>query len=496
MKRKITVTLIAVMLMQLTSCKKFLEETSNDLITPVTITQFKELLQGEGYYHDIFDKSWFAMVMTDDVSSIKFNTSFSGIDRQHRYAGYAFKWGADLEASDGSFTDGLFQYLYKNIFVANNCLIEADKATGTAEERKVLKGQAHFLRAYGYFYLANLYAQAYNEAKPTDLCVPMNLEASPTLRRYNRATIREVWDLIKSDIEQAVKLLADDKVSRRVFEVNYKAALLLASRIFLYMEDYESAILYGERFLALHPALYNITGVTRWPIHLFPFPGPEGSYFTIAKNPEIVFTLGKNELFGTSYESIMASPPNEAYMTFSISKDVPRALLGLYTPSDNRFIYWFARPTSGYPAWKPMKVSLFEKIATKEFFHSSEVYLTLAEAYARKANPDNTRALNLLNQLRNNRIKSNTELNVTDFPDQPSFIRFIWEERRRELCFEELHRWWDLKRTGQPALEHAYLGKNYRLNAKDPAYLLNFPKQEFQYNPALIPNFRPVRDPL
>ncbi|MFR7876304.1 MAG: RagB/SusD family nutrient uptake outer membrane protein [Butyricimonas paravirosa] len=38
--------------------------------------------------------------------------------------------------------------------------------------------------------------------------------------------------------------------------------------------------------------------------------------------------------------------------------------------------------------------------------------------------------------------------NVSDFASREDLIQFIWEERRRELCFEEAMRFWDMRRQG------------------------------------------------
>jgi len=124
---------------------------------------------------------------------------------------------------------------------------------------------------------------------------------------------------------------------------------------------------------------------------------------------------------------------------------------------------------------------------------TAEVFLNLAEAYARQPTTDANRSIELLNQLRNNRIEDNASLTVDDFSGNGSLVKFIWEERRRELCFEEFHRWWDLRRTGQPVIEHTLLGETYELKEKDPAYILNFPKEEREFNPGLVPNNRPTR---
>src|SRR5690606_19834210 len=97
-----------------------------------------------------------------------------------------------------------------------------DGSEGTEAEKKVLRGQAYFTRAYGFFVLANLYSQAYNEAQPDDLCVPLIQETTPTMGGYNRSTIKEVWDMITSDIEAAVSNLENDAVTRTYYEISYK----------------------------------------------------------------------------------------------------------------------------------------------------------------------------------------------------------------------------------------------------------------------------------
>ena len=51
----------------LTGCEGFLETTSQDLIVPVTVEHYKELLQGEGYFKSLLSKSAFVLYMTDDV---------------------------------------------------------------------------------------------------------------------------------------------------------------------------------------------------------------------------------------------------------------------------------------------------------------------------------------------------------------------------------------------------------------------------------------------
>lgn len=164
---------------------------------------------------------------------------------------------------------------------------------------------------------------------------------------------------------------------------------------------------------------------------------------------------------------------------------------------DRRFTYWIVAPSASYYPYVPIKYDHYNIIGEdyQSSFRTGEVYISLAEAYARKANPEIDKVLEYLNALRSHRIKPYTSLNSGDFASVDALIKFVWEERRRELCFEEHHRWWDLRRTGQPALTHTWMGGEvYKLKEKDPAYVINFPQLEREFNSALN-NARPIRLP-
>lgn len=483
------------------SCSKFLEQSSQDLIRPVTVEHYKELLQGEAYFKDFYKNGWFVDVMTDDIQAMDLGYPTTNVNYNYEFAKYAYLWGEDLEAPTGIFTDKLFQTLYKNILPANACLQIVDELEGTEAERNVLKGQAYFTRAYGYFVLANLYAQSYNEANENDLCVPLILNTTPTLKGYNRATIKEVWDLITSDIVEAVSLLQNDKGNRSVYEVNYRAALLLAIRVFLFKEDYEKVISYGEKFMLTNSSLKDITGIT-----VSPSRNGAGSvakaFLFSGTNEEVLFTFGRmtNATGEGSYLYYSSEMVGLAEVCFAPSVGGTSPLMDSYEIGDRRKTHWFAQPDGSVgsifsqPYYTPMKVNFYDLCRTSQSMRSAEVYLNLAEAHARKSSPEVDKSLYLLNQLRQKRIANYTFLTNSDFTDNESLVKFVWEERRRELCFEEFHRWWDLRRTGQPALEHQVLDETYELKKKDKAYILNFPRDEREFNPELIPNNRPTRN--
>ena len=77
------------------------------------------------------------------------------------------------------------------------------------------------------------------------------------------------------------------------------------------------------------------------------------------------------------------------------------------------------------------------------------------------------------------------------FADAEELLAFCLRERRRELCFEGNHRWFDLRRLGMPEIKHVFLdqdngyGTEYVLQKEDPRYVLPIPDEVTKRNPNL-----------
>lgn len=486
-------------------CDDFLERSAQDLVIPTTTAHYKEMLQGEGYFQKI-GKSYLPFIlMTDDAvyfdASTMTDREWNGYD-DNNVATYQdiYSWAGEIE--NDSYTDECFLYLYSQVMVANVCLQAVDGTEGTDEEKAILRGQAAFTRAFAYLMLANIYAKPYSEAAPDDLCVPIKLNPTPNTDLYTRATMREVWELITTDIRTALDCLKDKDIPN-LYEINYKAALVLATRIALYMEDYANVLKYGQEFLSLHDRLYDITDKKASIANQDQNADDKVVNFNGIGNPEIVFLFG--EYLGNNYKTLFFSIDCRFYT-------VADTVIRLYDydtetqEGDHRLPYWFMPPSAPssstyavYPCsryrYVPLKYDNNDRDYRAQFsLRTGEVYLSLAEAYARQEQPDAGKAIDYLNGLREKRIAPYIRLTKSDFATNEQLVEFIWQERRRELCFEELHRWWDLRREGRPQLEHPWKGKaKYLLEKEDPAYVLNFPIAEREYNPELLPNSRPIR---
>ena len=506
-------------------CDDFLERSAQNLIVPETVTHYTELLQGDGYFKDLYRKTCWVQLMTDDAEFQECYSRFvdySYTSDNVTHYGDLYTWQSEVE--NDYFSDEAYLYLYKQVKVANLCLEGAVDAEGDQDKREILLGQSYFTRAMAYFYLANLYGQAYNEASANDLCVPLVLESEIIVNSPERATVSQVWESMVSDIENAIVNLKD-KATGDYYTIGYNAALALATRIYLFMEDWDNVIKYGEELLERKPELMDITNETK-STNSRTSPDRNVINFIQKNNPEIIWSYNTTPSYPTSSGNTFYSLFGKYGVYYSgywiaVSSQTnyagQKTLVGMYDTDetaktgDRRLLYWFILPSKmasssyadSYNTYRTLKYDGDDEKALMQCLRTGEINVSLAEAYARrnKAN-DNTKAIEYLNSLREKRINPYTALTLADFVSNDALVEYCWDERRRELCFEECHRWWDMRRQGQKEVTHRYnyAGTSgntfvtFTLQRKDPAFILNFPIAERNQSPNLRPNSRPARN--
>ena len=179
---------------------------------------------------------------------------------------------------------------------------------------------------------------------------------------------------------------------------------------------------------------------------------------------------------------------------FSASQTEEGSLLSLYEEGDQRFYAFFLQSVTNKGEYYDYRCVPYKHYSSKYYstaLRTSEALLNAAEAYVQKgSDADKNEAVKLLNLLRKNRFTPETykELTLADFATNAELLQFVRDERRRELCFEEIHRWADLRRYGCPSLKHVYYASRnaspevYVLEAGDQNYTLELPKSELDYN--------------
>lgn len=479
------------------SCKKFLAERSQSDFTPKTTESYSELLMGTGYPLSTGRLQRALCLMDDDIQEYPpLVADGVGISPQQGLPAYA--WQPDffqgMEASgfdvSGLNIDGYKNY-YSLVMGANVALQYTPGSQGTQSDRDYLMGQAYALRAFYYLQLVNLYGRPYNDSTITpdkSPGVPLMLTANVSDSMPPRSTVAQVYSQIQSDLNNAFSRLDGEQRTGDIYRMDHISAHLLASRVALYMCNWDSVISYASYVIRYHPQLMDLNS---W------FPRT----YDASGNPVFIPVIGAGNAetlwtYGNNYESY----PGNVIDAYSMSQD----LINQFDATDLRAQIYFTSLPPFFSQWlsiltqptKWMDVNLLNSSITGCAFRSSEAYLNRAEACAQKyietGNTDyEQRALDDLNTLRAKRYAPADFQPVQAMPAD-SLLRFCRNERRREL-FMEGQRWFDLRRYGMPSITHQYglvqgSAKTYTLQAHDPQYTLQIPPTAILLNQNLVQN--------
>lgn len=502
------------------SCNGYLKEDSADLLIPKSVSEYAPVLLGEGYPQYFSSQISFVNLMTDDAemgplyydplqkADKKCTAWESGIDPKAGFGQYAYIWQSDYSEN---ITDKFWSGRYSNI-LGCNAIIEAlptmEYAVTEHGLYRKLAAQAHALRAYHYFCLINTYALPYSTENLDKPGVVLKLSSKIQITPQQRSTIRETYALINDDIQKAQEYLigADMKASK--LEITPEAIYFLAARIALFQKDWDGVIKAATQFLSLNSAIYNLNNEEE---------GNLGFGYTTKDKAfcpnnisldEVVFGFARKD---RKLEYFAPDNPTLKYYEFGFHPSWTHedALMKLYDADDLRLIAYFERryhksgsnlkPIYYAGQYRPLKYDDRSGYNyTAQAWRTPELYLNLAEAHAQKSSSVSTEAIKLLNQLRLKKYKTGSPLaekKVEDFANKDELIKFIWKERRRELCFEEIMRFWDMRRQGMPAVEHRSFStvkdySVYNLKAESPNYVLPIPSDETSYNTGIVNNLR------
>lgn len=461
----------------LTSCGDFLEETSQDEFKPETVEDYQEILNGEGYCLTTSIDP-LTHVFTDDVqgANVGSSTYFYSEDNLAFKDVYAWQSNMDQLLTEKKKTGyyNSYQNLYKLIMACNTVLEEVDKAEGTDAERKQTKGEALALRAFYYWYLVNLYAMPYNMAGTTpDKLAGVPLVTSAEIKNDGptRASVAAVYAQITKDVEEACVLLEQTKETAiSKFRINWLAAHLLASRVYLYMENWGKVIEHVDKALTGNPQMcdlnnYQLTIPSNYkPNQYNNFLEYATNNFVSGNFPETIFVGGNNSKVAIAGTLLCVS--DDIISQFAVD-DLRKNFMLKTTP----YMY--------YP-YMEIKAGTSERGFA---WRTAELYLNRAEAYAEKFAAGDAasgqKAVDDINMIRKNRIAKDSYV-PSQLGSADDLITLVRAERRVELCFENPHRWFDLRRYGMPELKHDWYDitgnkTTFTLEKNDVGYALPFP---------------------
>lgn len=469
-----------VLALALTNCNSFLEEYSQDEVAPKSVREYSQILYGEAYLRDAQVPYAYVEVLTDNVKSVVGSSKSSGSDVANLAWGY-YSWqqNPELTRTNSLHSDGSWLTFYRHILTSNIILKEIDRMSGTAADKAQLKGEAHAVRLNAYFYLTNLYAKPYDPATAAATQgVPLNDKAHAEDAQFPRATLADSYAQMAEDIKGAEQAFIEANRPTDIFTWNLAAVTILASRVYLYMQDYDKAIEYATKALKLKPTLQDLNDLDK-----------TKDIFLTKKNPEIAYSYG---FWNPQY----FASANKSYYTVSDE------LMALYTEGDLRagkqgglFINTKRERVGGlfFPRY------VYTTTVTKGgntsdtgcygfAIRSAEALLNRAEAYAEKG--ELAKAMADLNTLRKHRFAKGTAP-LAEPATQAEVIQMVRLERRLELAFEQ-HRWFDLRRWDQPEIKHSFIvnqetkeTEEYTLSQGDPRYTLPIPQAVIESDPSL-----------
>lgn len=425
-----------------TSCNKFLEERpskSTSLVVSNT-DQLNALLNSFTSFYSEGNRT--AIYSTDNY---EFNTTlYNARPGTFSMAGVEFAlWDTKYLADDGR--EGFWSGEFRKIFSANMVLQNLDKVSGTAVDKDILRAEAHFIRAYSYFQLANTYCLPFTDANKDALGLPIK-QLTSFDEPIKRSKLSEVYDLIESDLKEALKLnitLAQSGKPRH-WRASSAAVNGFAARYYLQRNNYTEALSYANKALAEYNVLVDYNTEMRFgktSTVLIDGGTPQAQSITIQypythdNQSDFTDMIGWKEFLYfrmLNHESWWYIPSMDLLSLYDKANDLRYKYHIVQNYSYDRGM---TKPSYSYPGYV-----FFFKDRVPSGPTTAEMYLIKAECLAR--NNDVASAMMAINTLHKKRtLTGSPDLAASNKADA---LKVILEERRRESPYAL--RWFDLRR--------------------------------------------------
>ena len=441
----------------LTGCNDYLDIKPKGEKIPKTVTDYETLLNYESV-QKVSDT--YPTYLTDDVylPDVAQGTATPGLNSvdQSIINLYLFKKDVFGEAQD----DGFWFASYNRIYYYNTVIDNIMDAEGPSEQQKhSIRAEALISRALEYLYLVNGYAKHYDvRTADTDPGVPLILDEDISKKDLVRASVKDVYAQIQSDLQAALPNLPAQPKGN-AFRASKAAGYGILAKMYLYMGNYAEALKAANAVLEMNNSLLDLKkyAVVKVQSSIGRTNVPQD-----IDNPENIYIKFAPYVYGLS-SKVFGSDE----------------LISLFSEDDMRLQVYFTKnfrniPTDKY-VWAPY---LRANLAVS----SPEIYLIAAECETREGSIE--RAIALINKLRDNRIKNNTDIVVTDRNDA---LQKVLEERRRELAMSGMVRYIDLKRLNQESqfaktVTHVTGEGTFSLEPNSPLYVLPIPAKVMRFN--------------
>lgn len=462
-------------------CSNFLKEEDQDLMIPRTVEHYRALLHREAFIKNV--QNYYTDFMTDDMDENPRVASESKNAYKSLYT-----WQRDIEIDGNKNTSDVNRYwelLYRLILTANYVLENIENVDGTLAEKESIRGEAYFLKGKAYFELVNLYAEHYEKGNARNQLGVPRRDGTGIQETYTRTNVEEIYAVIIDCLKEAIGKFQIASFKQSLWHPNELTAELLLSRVYLYQQDYENCVQVATEVI-------TGSGGQLWNLR------EQSGTFVNNINPEILHTYGD---YGSLINTVGSDPTPLIYssggdLAYRASSDLENCFL----PGDLRNSIYIVPVTGGSVTAKWS--TSFTTLGAFNF-RVSEAYLNRAEAYAFTG--QDALAVADVRKVVENRVTNIDAVNIPTSGDD--LKQFIFDERRREFCFEGF-RLFDLKRMKGFAkqIDHLFTLRSstgsmtgtelYMLPAKDPNYVWPIPKSEMNANSQMVQNQRTEKTPI
>ena len=230
----------------LTSCNEWLDVMPDNRAEIDTEEKVEKLLVS-AYPENAY------IVMTE-LSSDNVDDFGENSPYQERIYGQLYQW-AEVTETDNEDPKSVWSALYGAITNANQAIVSIEAMGADTPRLKASLGEALLCRAYNHFMLASVFCKAYNPATAsTDLGIPYMSKPETELNpKYERGTLKQVYDAIAADLERGLPLVSDAFYSIPKYHFNEKAAYTFASRFYLNAGDWDKCIECANKVLGSAP---------------------------------------------------------------------------------------------------------------------------------------------------------------------------------------------------------------------------------------------------
>lgn len=357
----------------------------------------------------------------------------------------AYLWQEDIfEGEDVSD----WNHAYQRIFYTNIAIEGLARLQPEEDELKLwqaVKGRALFHRALNHFNLVQLFGEYKGGLDVEGLGIPIRKESDISIP-ITRATLKETYDFIITDLTEALSLLEDLPANPE--RPSKMSAYMLLAKIMLYLRDYEKAWEYGSHALSIDDGLIDFNTLDHSSAMVFPV--------YAQGNPEVKFNAWI-QLVNALVESRLR---------------IDTTLVSMYEEDDLRKQAYFIFEDEKTIRFKGTYVGYVIPFAG---LSNNELYTIVMEAAVRTGRLKE--GLQLYNRLRKSRYRNGSYVEQENVPAD-ILLDLVKDEKRRELVMRG-SRWEDLKRynfEGESiTLERQIDGKSYFLQPKDPRYIFPIP---------------------